>query len=326
MTITRVSVFAPDDAIYVGHATVFRPNLVWISVKMDAASPIQGTFDIGTPAEKQLQQLAPQERARLGTMFLDMQTKGKLPGQISLEHIEEARTQPPLPFSTRANRLLRRLHDEAPQIGQMIEYEWNGTSARGPLVCSESVDRVELRFLLDHLAQRGLIDVDYSSGLFLARVTGEGLALVDEQTAAQDSSQAFVAMWFDESMNSLYNDGIAPGIEDAGYEPLRVDRQPSLHRIDDQIAAEIRRSRFVVADFTHDERGARGSVYYEAGYAHGLGIPVIFTCRQDQLDDLHFDTRQHFHIDWTQPADLRQPLGQRIEALIGRGPNAVACS
>ncbi len=37
--------------------------------------------------------------------------------------------------------------------------------------------------------------------------------------------------------------------------------------------------RFMIADFT----GHRGGVYFEAGFAHGLGIPVIWTCREDQL-------------------------------------------
>lgn len=59
--------------------------------------------------------------------------------------------------------------------------------------------------------------------------------------------------------------------------------------------AEIRRSRFLVADFTHDKKqGARGSVYYEAGFAHGLNIPVIFTARDGTKP--HFDTSAYLCI------------------------------
>ena len=47
-----------------------------------------------------------------------------------------------------------------------------------------------------------------------------------------------------------------------------------MDKIDDEIIGEIRRSRFLVADFTHGDKGARGSVYYEAGFAYGLGLPV----------------------------------------------------
>ncbi|MFA5240061.1 MAG: hypothetical protein WC476_10205, partial [Phycisphaerae bacterium] len=38
-----------------------------------------------------------------------------------------------------------------------------------------------------------------------------------------DSKYAFVAMWFDESMNEYYKDGIKKAIEEAGYAPVRID-------------------------------------------------------------------------------------------------------
>ena len=100
-------------------------------------------------------------------------------------------------------------------------------------------------------------------------------------------------MWFDRSMKDLREKGIKPGIMDAGYDPIRIDETESIEKIDDAIIAEIRRSRFIVVDFTHGENGARGSVYYEAGFAHGMEIPVIFLCRKDMISEIHFDTRQH---------------------------------
>jgi nucleoside 2-deoxyribosyltransferase len=127
-------------------------------------------------------------------------------------------------------------------------------------------------------------------------------------------------MWFDESMRSVYDDGIEPGIADSGYNPLRIDQKPDVDKIDDEIIAEIRRSKFLVADFTHGDEGSRGGVYYEAGFAHGLGLPVIFLCHKDKISDLHFDTRQYHHIDWESPDELRKRLGDRILASIGEGP------
>jgi nucleoside 2-deoxyribosyltransferase len=72
----------------------------------------------------------------------------------------------------------------------------------------------------------------------------------------------------------------------------------------------------VVADFT----GQRGGVYYEAGYAAGRGIPVVWSCRKDQIKDLHFDIRQYNCIDWETPAELARRLESRITAVIGDGP------
>jgi nucleoside 2-deoxyribosyltransferase len=68
----------------------------------------------------------------------------------------------------------------------------------------------------------------------------------------------------------------------------------------------------VVADFTGD----RGGVYYEAGFAQGLGIPVIWTVREDWLDRIHFDTRQYNHIHYATPEELRKALKNRILATI----------
>ena len=130
-------------------------------------------------------------------------------------------------------------------------------------------------------------------------------------------------MWFDDSMKDAYENGIKLGIEDAGYNPLPINRKEHINKIDDEIIAEIRRSRFVVADFTHGDTGARGGVYYEAGFAHGLNIPVIFTCRKDVLEDIHFDTRQYNHIPWEPEklVEFRKALADRISAVIGDGPN-----
>jgi hypothetical protein len=93
-----------------------------------------------------------------------------------------------------------------------------------------------------------------------------------------------------------------------------------VNKIDDEIIAEIRRSRFVVADFTSEPEKPRGGVYFEAGFAQGLNTPVIWTCREDMLGSVHFDTRQFNHIAWTSPQDLRAKLKNRIGAVLGQGP------
>jgi len=128
-------------------------------------------------------------------------------------------------------------------------------------------------------------------------------------------------MWFDGELKSAYDKGIKLAIEGAGYKPLRIDEQHFTGKIDDRIISEIRRSLFVVADFSKGKDGARGGVYYEAGFAKGLGLKVIFTCRKTDLNDVHFDTRQYNHIVWENSDDLRKQLEERITAVIGDGPH-----
>jgi hypothetical protein len=154
------------------------------------------------------------------------------------------------------------------------------------------------------------------------QLTATAVDYIENSGAKGDSSIAFCAMWFDASMSNIWNDAISPGISSAGWEPLRVDGVEHAGKIDDQIVASIRRSKFVVADFT----GHRGGVYFEAGLAQGLGLPVIWTCREDEIKNLHFDIRQYNCIDWKSD-DLprfKERLKTRIEAVIGRGPKSIS--
>lgn len=128
----------------------------------------------------------------------------------------------------------------------------------------------------------------------------------------KDRKQAFVAMWFDETMNGFFQNSIKPAIEDDGTKCIRIDLKEHNNKICDEIIAEIRRSSYLVADFT----GNRGGVYYEAGFAYGLGIPVIRTVHKDHLNDVHFDTRQYSHIVYETEEQLKDSLLSRIKATI----------
>jgi hypothetical protein len=135
----------------------------------------------------------------------------------------------------------------------------------------------------------------------------------DEQVAYPVHGRCFVAMAFRDSLLEAYTEGIHAAIKkDCGFEAVRMLELEHNDKICDRIIVEIRKAQFVVADFTFH----RGGVYFEAGFAHALGRPVIWTCRADGFDELHFDTRQFNHIAWNTPADLRLKLADRIRGTI----------
>ena len=176
----------------------------------------------------------------------------------------------------------------------------------------------EVHYVGEALEGRGLIKFTQKSGDYTidnCQITPAGWDYIDNVTREKStSSQAFVAMWFDQAMDAAWNHGIKPAVERAGYKPYRVDDDPSnLGRIDAKIETEIKRSRFLVADVT----GGRQGVYYEAGYAMGLGLPVIWSVRDGCMGDMHFDTRQYNHIIWSDPKDLADQLEVRVIATIG---------
>ena len=154
---------------------------------------------------------------------------------------------------------------------------------------------------MDYLKQVGWIDGNFlANASFEGVLTVEGYSRIAEANSNVDSLQAFVAMWFEDSMYEIYDEGIAPAIRQAGYEPYVVGRDDYIGDVTDKIIAEIRRSKFLVADFTYGKTGVRGGVYYEAGFAHGLNKPVIPTCKKEDVDNdpryLHFDTSHLNHI------------------------------
>ena len=175
----------------------------------------------------------------------------------------------------------------------------------------------ELRyFASDYLVDQGLL-VEKRAGYFV--ITSQGWQRIGELKSAQiKSSQAFVAMSFAPELKYVFDDAISLGIKAAGYNALRIDNKEHNNNIDDEIIAAIRQTKFVVADFT----GNRAGVYYEAGFAKGLGREVIRTVREDELKKVHFDVRQANFIPWRKddlPA-FAKALQHRIEASIGKGP------
>lgn len=175
-------------------------------------------------------------------------------------------------------------------------------------------DLGEWLYLATRMEAMGLIEVP---GNYQFRIQPQGYRrLVELAEKVATSDQAFVAMNFDPTFDSIYTNSIQPALTATGYVPLRIDRLEHNDRIDDLIMAEIRKSSLLVADFT----GQRTGVYFEAGFGLGLGIPVIWCCKETEREELkrHFDTRQYNHILWKDAADLREKLRNRINATAPR--------
>lgn len=150
-------------------------------------------------------------------------------------------------------------------------------------------------------------------------ITAKGMIAADElRASAPRSAQGFVAMQFSEAMRDAWINGFEPGIRMAGFRPLRIDAKDYVGGITDEIISEVRRSRFVIADYTGQVNG----VYFEAGFALGLGITVIPTCQSDDLERLHFDIKHLNTLLWKTPAELAMALDKRIRAVLGAGPDA----
>lgn len=215
----------------------------------------------------------------------------------------------------RADRLLIEIVRRFPVVGETIELEYTDPSL---LAISWSETSNELYYLLStYLVEAtGNLSTNGVMGIFMGDITPRGHQYLQElQHSRVASTIGFCAMWFDDQVRPVWSDAIEPAISDAGYDAKRIDRHEHNNRIDDEILAMIRRSKFIVADFT----GQRGGVYFEAGFALGLGLEVIWTCRNDELNEIHFDNRQYYFVTWdpAKLSDFKRRLQNRIEATIG---------
>jgi hypothetical protein len=211
------------------------------------------------------------------------------------------------PFNAKSDKLLSLLIDRSkPGEPTKIDYDLDP-----PLV--DAFTGGELTILLEHLNEMGYIrEVNAVTHHFTVRPKGWQW-LESAKAAGGIRGKCFVAMSFDHSLDEAYDNGIHLAVKnDCKMEPVRIDRVHHNEKICDKLIAEIRACQFLIADVTCH----RPSVYFEAGFAMALSRPVIWTCRRDDFENVHFDTRQYSHIVWDTPNDLRIQLTDRIRATI----------
>ena len=182
----------------------------------------------------------------------------------------------------------------------------------------------EFLYYINSLIERGLLRnllgaVTVTKGFqteFPVGITADGWDYLEQhERHIEERTLAFVAMSFSDDLKPIWEGPIKNAITKAGYKPYRVDAEPHINLIDVQIISAIKDSRFVVADFTHQNLG----VYFETGYAQGMGLPVIRCVREDDFDKLHFDKNHYNFIKWKTPDDLENQLYDFICAIIGKG-------
>lgn len=141
------------------------------------------------------------------------------------------------------------------------------------------------------------------------------------------SNKVFIATAFhwpkSEEVRIKAIEAIKEACNNLGYDADIVSQEHT-ENVTNRIMSEIRDAKFVVAELTFHNRG----VYFESGYARGLGKNVFHVVREGftstrHEDDpegkrIHFDIAQVLYRVWKEPEDLRTSLEEWINATIGR--------
>lgn len=138
-----------------------------------------------------------------------------------------------------------------------------------------------------------------------ASLTIQGWQYYEElRKGLSESKIAFMAMPFDDSqLDDLYLK-MKKAVEQTGFSLERLDEGQPAGLIDDHLRVKIHRSKFMIADIT----GGNKNVFWEAGYADGLGKAVIYTCKKGEKPP--FDTNHQLTVFWEE-----QNLDQALEKL-----------
>lgn len=305
----------PDDQLRVG---VTQQGWV-INVRCDRCGPYSVHQDLVDDQPAGL----PRDQGLRISGFLRETRTGYNHLLIKRETLNEllSSARAPQTYSGYVDRVISLIAEKAALPGMLAQWACAELAARTYLPVAG------LQAVLGQLASENILtlqlpatDIERDSHLDLG-LTSKGWERADALGKGVRGDAAFVAMWFDSSMDAAFSEGFAKALETCGYErPFKVNdpehdlefgSQRYTNKIDDRILANIRRSRFLIADAT----GARASVYYEAGFADALGIPVIWSCQEDAVPTLAFDTRQFAHIVWKSPADLCQLLIEKLRRM-----------
>jgi hypothetical protein len=163
---------------------------------------------------------------------------------------------------------------------------------------------------------------DAPNDVFNLNLTLAGWEIFESERRGQTAgSYGFIALKFgDPILDPFLQTTIKPAVKSIGFDLLDLRDTARAGVIDNLLRAQIRDAAFILVDLTHDNPGA----YWEAGYAEGLGKPVLYLCEKGKFEasKTHFDTNHCTTVIWS--ADEAGSFTQELVATLRRSLNLFA--
>lgn len=152
---------------------------------------------------------------------------------------------------------------------------------------------------------RGTPDLAQDIAVRVIRMLDHNAREKSARPAVADDKLVFVVSSFTPEMEPSYQ-AIVAAAEAVGLRAERVKDVQGDYRITEKILAMISKARFVIADLTYE----RPNVYFELGYARGLGKTVITILRAGTT--AHFDVRDWTYLEYFDSRPLENDLLDRF--------------
>jgi len=120
----------------------------------------------------------------------------------------------------------------------------------------------------------------------------------------------FICPFDNDSINHNYEYVIKPLVKSFQFEIQRADEISHVRSVTEVILNAIAKSRFVIADLTD----SRPNCYYEVGYAHSIGKPVIILAKEGT--ERHFDISTYKWNYWNDYKDLKPKIEKELSGLL----------
>jgi hypothetical protein len=227
----------------------------------------------------------------------------------------------PPDIDEKIEKFLRYVSKKQKSEGSLVEITTVKTAQINSFVLFYCKDADEFRLLVESLIYLQYCEFDdpqIISSTLKCKLTYLGIKKLYQINEINSiSKQCFVAMSFSPEHKNIFIQGIKPAVESINnFKAYRVDEdRTNGEKIDNKIISEIKKSRFMVADFT----GNKHNVYYEIGFAMGFKLPIIFTCEKtffEGTDKVKFDLRQYPIIVFSNFEELKTELTETIKVRI----------
>jgi hypothetical protein len=136
-----------------------------------------------------------------------------------------------------------------------------------------------------------------------------------QQPSQIDQNLVFVVTPFTADLDPIFEGISAAGLS-LGLDVKRVKDIQGDYRITDEIVRMLNSAWLIVVDLTHE----RPNVYFELGYARGLGKTVVTIAREGTT--VHFDVKDWVYIPYVDSRLLERDLKKRFEYELSKRPDA----
>lgn len=220
---------------------------------------------------------------------------------LSIDDLESIVNSPKIPVSIedKGNRLLQYLYRHADGAGEPVVIQPLSSSYN----LTYSPNLQELVYIIDKLISDQLL---IREGMTF-KLTEKGWNEAASIAGGKKLKSCFVLTSDEEGACIEWQDKLLPKIEQCGYLPRLIAHSKAKNG-EKYDLEQIAESKLIIADLT----GQSPEVYFSAGYALGLNIPVIWTVQSNYADKLFIQIQDIRPLVWDTADELAVILQQRL--------------